>query len=44
MELCRKDMYKLLAIFQTHFSLFDGDGRELDHMKFDITEWKGEFA
>lgn len=22
--------------------LFDGDGRELEHVKFDVSEWKGE--
>lgn len=22
--------------------MFDGDGRELEHVKFDVSEWKGE--
>jgi len=28
----------------THFSVFDTDGREVDHVNFDITEWKPELT
>lgn len=44
MDKCKNDTYLSYFINKTHFSVFDTDGREVDHVNFDITEWKPELT